>query len=138
VFWRSLFVLLSFFIWHFVVCPSSITDFDYPFDIFKLFFQRHMSWLVCVQWVQLRWEMIDRFLGIGLISKCFSECIYKHIVFDYFISDSLLLFLMFYVLLTYLTRRVSLVVEELLTLPENQSSPPFLMGFALLNRLFSV
>jgi hypothetical protein len=72
--------------------------------------------------------MIDRFLGIGLIFKCFSECIYKHMVFDYFISDSLLLFLMFYVLLTYLTRRVSLVVEELLTLPENQSSPPFLMG----------
>ena len=37
---------------------------------------------------------------------------------------------------TRLTRRVPLVEQELLTLPEHLSSPPFLVGFLLLNLLF--
>jgi cell shape-determining protein MreC len=34
---------------------------------------------------------------------------------------------------TRLTRRVSLVEQDLLTLPEHLSSPPFLVGFVLLD-----
>ena len=37
MFCRSLFVLVSFFFCHCVVCPSWFTDSDYPFGIFKLF-----------------------------------------------------------------------------------------------------
>jgi len=34
---------------------------------------------------------------------------------------------------TRLSRKVPLVEQELLTLPENLSSPPFLVGFVLLD-----
>jgi hypothetical protein len=33
-----------------------------------LILQRHKSWSLCVQWVQLRWEVIIRFVDIGGIN----------------------------------------------------------------------
>jgi hypothetical protein len=34
-------------------------------NVDDLDFQRHMSWLLCIQWVQLRSEVIVRFVDIG-------------------------------------------------------------------------
>jgi hypothetical protein len=40
----------------------------YAFSSQDLILQRHKSWSFCVQWVQLRWEVIIRFVDIGGIN----------------------------------------------------------------------
>jgi hypothetical protein len=42
--------------------------------------QRHMSWLFCVQWVQLRWEVIVCFVDIGGIDD--HHCLHFLFVFS--------------------------------------------------------
>jgi hypothetical protein len=44
---------------------QNITHIFVPIQWQNLDFQRHMSWSFCVQWVQLRWETIVRFVDIG-------------------------------------------------------------------------
>jgi hypothetical protein len=41
---------------HISIIPATVV----PISSQDLDFQRHMSWSFCIQWVQLRWEMIAR------------------------------------------------------------------------------
>jgi hypothetical protein len=120
MFCRSLFVLLYFFFWPLqVVCSSSIYGLsDFPFGIFKLFLQ--VLWTFSVSYTLRNDTDTDDELEMKEWRQWRAR--------NEGMTTDLDLNCPIQIQITRLTRRVPLVKQELLTLPENMSSPPVFSG----------